>query len=689
MPKLIKGVNDLKSVNPNLAQEWDFEKNGELTPESITANNNRKVWWICHSGHSWEATIGSRNKGSGCPYCAGQRPIVGVNDLATVMPELVSEWDYSENGALTPDSIMVGSGKMVAWICKYGHKWKSSVSNRAKGSGCPYCSGNKIIVGDNDLATKRPELIAEWDSEANYPITPSSIGYMSGKTVSWKCPKCSFTWKAKIANRSQGYNGCPHCNSISVTHPEIAKEWDYEANVNLSFTPDTISIGSSRKAWWRCSRCGHKLLSTINNRGQSKGCPNCNTQTSFPEQAVFYYIKSAFQDAINRYSYHNTEIDIYIPSIQVGIEYDGVFFHDDRLTHENKKDLFCMNNHIKLIRIRENGLVQTANAVNICRENNTDNADLDKCIEKIFSIIGFSRHISIDSKRDEIMIRSQYLQAVKENSFASKHPELLDEWDHQKNKGIDPYSISEYSKLEAWWKCPSCGSEWKASVSMRSRGKKKCIYCHSIEVMKPSLLDEWDYQKNGSAGITPATLTISSGKIVWWRCSKGHSWQASIANRSKGTGCPYCSGYIAIKGKTDLASLRPDLLAEWDYEGNIELGITPDNISISSGKKVWWKCSKGHKWQTIIANRTKGKNCPYCANQKVWKGYNDLVTTNPKLALEWDYDKNGDKKPNDYVQGSNLKVWWLCTKCGHSWQSSIVNRSKHHACPNCHNKYWE
>ena len=686
MPKLLIGINDLLTVNPELSKQWDYKKNKPLTPDKVTAGNNRKVWWLCRKGHSWEATIGSRNKGSGCPFCAGQRPIVGVNDLATLKPELVDEWDYSENGNLKPQNLMPGSGKKVAWVCKQGHKWIASVANRAKGSGCPFCSGNEIIEGINDLATKCPNLIKEWDFNDNKPLMPHNIGYRSGKTVSWICSKCGYKWKAKVANRANGYSCCPHCNSISVTNPDIAKEWDYKRNTDLSFSPDTISIGSTKKVWWKCSHCGHRWLSTISNRGNGRGCPNCNNSTSFPEQAIFYYIKEEFSDAINRIRIKNVELDIYIPSINVGIEYDGVYFHENHLSQENRKDSFCTDNTITFIRIRERGLEQTASATNIFRKNNADYSDLDRCIIELFSIIKHVPQIRIDSKRDELLIHSRFMQSVKENSFASKHPELLDEWDYEKNKGIDPFSVSEHSKMEAYWRCPNCGMQWKASVSMRSRGKKKCSYCNSLEAMNPSILKEWDYEKND---ILPTEITVNSGKILWWVCQNGHSWQASVANRNKGTGCPYCSGNIAIKGKTDLATLRKDLLLEWDFDDNDAMGITPENITPNSGKNVWWICSIGHKWKTIIANRAKGKGCPYCANQKVWKGFNDLSTTNPKLALEWDHEKNGEQRPEDFVQGSNQKVWWKCPKCNNSWQSSIANRNKHHACPKCHYKYWE
>lgn len=71
--KLVKGTNDLATVNPTLAEEWNYEKNGTLTPDQVTAGSEKKVWWKCEFGHEWEAIVLSRNRGNGCPICAGRK----------------------------------------------------------------------------------------------------------------------------------------------------------------------------------------------------------------------------------------------------------------------------------------------------------------------------------------------------------------------------------------------------------------------------------------------------------------------------------------------------------------------------------------------------------------------------------------------------------------------------------------
>ena len=196
----------------------------------------------------------------------------------------------------------------------------------------------------------------------------------------------------------------------------------------------------------------------------------------------------------------------------------------------------------------------------------------------------------------------------------------------------------------------------------------------------PTLMDGWNYERNNELGLDPKTLTCGSGKKAWWKCEKGHEWQANIDSRSKGSGCPYCAGKKVIAGVNDLATTNPKLASEWNYKKNSNL--RPEDFTANSNKKVWWKCSKCHEWLATINSRNSGNNCPYCSNQKVLEGYNDLATRNSKLANEWNYEKNGDLKPEDFTVGSEKKVWWKCNK-GHEWQAKINNRNNGRGCPYC------
>ena len=132
--------NSVLICNPQLAQEWNYEKNGSLTPENVTAYSSKKVWWRCAKGHEWETTVAHRNKGRGCPYCAGQRVVRNYNDLQTINPLLAQEWDYEKNNGLIPSDVMPNSGKKVWWKCTQGHEWQAIIQSRNRGNGCPECA---------------------------------------------------------------------------------------------------------------------------------------------------------------------------------------------------------------------------------------------------------------------------------------------------------------------------------------------------------------------------------------------------------------------------------------------------------------------------------------------------------------------------------------------------------------------
>ena len=126
------------------------------------------------------------------------------------------------------------------------------------------------------------------------------------------------------------------------------------------------------------------------------------------------------------------------------------------------------------------------------------------------------------------------------------------------------------------------------------------------------------------------------------------------------------------------------LLDMWNFPKNNNINI--ETVTLGSNKKVWWKCDKGHEWEALICNMSKSKDCPYCTNRKVLKGYNDLATLNPTLIEEWNYNKNIDILPTEVSAHSGRKVWWKCSKCNHEWQATIDKRSNGRGCPKCKNK---
>lgn len=201
-----------------------------------------------------------------------------------------------------------------------------------------------------------------------------------------------------------------------------------------------------------------------------------------------------------------------------------------------------------------------------------------------------------------------------DNSLSVLRPGLASEWDREKNGGLTPYDVTVSSSKKVWWVCEG-GHSWLAAIHNRSRGTS-CPFCsgkkaspdNSLHALRPDLASGWDKERNG--GLTPHDITTGSTKKAWWICDKGHSWFAQISSRSKGRGCPFCSGR-RIGPDNDLHSRRPDLALEWDQEKNG--GLTPHDVMPGSDKKAWWTCDKGHSWFAYISSRSSGCGCPKCA----------------------------------------------------------------------------
>lgn len=338
--KKVCNDNCLATTKPELVGEWHFEKNNPLTPNEVVAGSNKKVWWICEKGHEWAAIIVSRTlQNTNCPYCAGQK-LSDDNCLATRCPSLANEWHPTKNIELTPREVTAGSNKKVWWMCEKGHEWEAIISDRNRERGCPYC-GNKEACKDNSLQKINPLLALEWNYNMNKNLTPEQILPNSGKKFWWICEK-GHEWKAQVASRNRG-RMCPYCknrktgedNNLAVLSAKIANQWHPTKNSPLS--PKDVTPGSNKKVWWVCEK-GHEWETTINSRNK-RNCPECNKgkQSSFPEQAIFYYCQKIIKESSlgKKLLGYNADIVIYD---EILIEYDGYYFHKDK-KHDQKKTI--------------------------------------------------------------------------------------------------------------------------------------------------------------------------------------------------------------------------------------------------------------------------------------------------------------------------------------------------------------
>jgi hypothetical protein len=349
----------------------------------------------------------------------------------------------------------------------------------------------KLLLTDN-------ELMKDYNYKKNKNIDINRITFGSNKKVWWKCHICGYEWQTTVVNRAGSLKrGCPKCsrikasmnhsltrayhNNISKLYPNIAAEWHPTKNGNL--TPDKISYGSEKKVWWKCSWCKQEWECAVNKRTtRGCGCPNCSkSSTSFPEQAIFYYIKKYFSDSKNRDLSNGFELDIFIPSKKVGIEYDGVRWHNNAntLLKDNKKDENCKINGIELFRLRDKKLKKTISA-KIIRINDGNICDLQLAIQEILAYLSI-KEVKIDILADMSKILGLYRRNLKKDSLLFKYPDIAAEWHPTKNGELKPENIYWSSGKKVWWKCHICGYEWQATPNHRTRermgGYSGCPKC--------------------------------------------------------------------------------------------------------------------------------------------------------------------------------------------------------------------
>lgn len=254
----------------------------------------------------------------------------------------------------------------------------------------------------------------------------------------------------------------------------------------------------------------------------------------------------------------------------------------------------------------------------------------------------------------------------------------------QKKSRKSPTKIYHYHHLRSHNRASKCISkkirklEYKKQFVAAENANEKCVRpgYNDLESQRPDLAAEWHPTKNGD--IKPSQVAVNSRKKVWWLCKQGHEFEEAIDTRCKSKGCPVENGRILIVGINDLETVRPDIAAEWHPSKNGNL--KPSQVTVSSGKLIWWMCPNKHVWQTPVYVRTRGHGCPAEFGTKLVKGCNDLQTLRPDLATEWHPTKNGDLKPSQISICSRQKVWWLCEN-GHDWEATVQARSLGKTCP--------
>jgi len=318
--------NDLKSLFPEIAKEWDVKKN-ENKPNEVSPGSNKKAWWLCEKKHSYYSSTYSRTGlKTGCPYCANQKVGYG-NDLKSLFPEIAKEWDYKKNSSKPEEFTPQSHTKKMWWICPKNHSYEMLISNRvALSQKCPYCSNQKIGYG-NDLASTHPELLKEWDYKKN-KIDPKTIPFGTVAKVWWIC-KEQHSWEATVNKRSStktgSYNptGCPYCQLRNNSKQEIYLKFELKHFFDFDIKDSKIK---AKRIW---------------------------------------------------------DVDIKVRQIKLIIEFDGAYWHKDKELVDLKKTNELKKSGWTVIRVREKPLKILSRKYNISVDSKNHKETANKVLKKL------------------------------------------------------------------------------------------------------------------------------------------------------------------------------------------------------------------------------------------------------------------------------------------------------------------
>ena len=263
-----------------------------------------------------------------------------TNITLDTYPELVIEWHPTKNEGKHPKDFAQFSGKKVWWKCDLGpdHEWEAEIRKRVKtNTNCPFCAGKKISV-TNSLINNYPRIAEQFHPILNADIKVESLFMNSNKTIWWKCDLGpDHEWKTQVYSRTYRNRDCPFCsghnvsvtNNLEINAPKIAKQFDLDKNYPK--LPSDFSTGSNESVWWKCDNPEHRgwqapVAARIR---QSIGCYICNQEERFAsESRLFNIVKDLYPDhkverTIRPKWLEGLEIDIFIPSLNLAIEYQG------------------------------------------------------------------------------------------------------------------------------------------------------------------------------------------------------------------------------------------------------------------------------------------------------------------------------------------------------------------------------
>ncbi len=506
------------------------------------------------------------------------------------------------------------------------------------------------------LASLRPDLAVQ------ALFNPNDVAVGSHDFLEWKCDE-GHRWHAEVRGRVKG-NGCPYCsnkkvlagyNDLKTLNPELAAQ--------ALFDPSTVSIGSGKRLPWQCVS-GHRWVTSVAERSQGRGCPFCSGRK----------VLQGYNDLGTTHPHLVADARFDVTKFSAG---SGKYLPWE-----------CSQGHSWTASPGARSKISGGTGCPICSGNaiqvgfnDLATTHPELVTEALFDTFKVSAGSGFKGKwRCEMghewdaVVKSrvsgrgcpycagnQMLTGF--NDLATLFPLIARE------ALFDASKVHAYTKKKMSWRCAS-GHGWESEVGSRTSGGRGCPVCSSNEI----LVGETDLATRfpeiaKEALFDPTSVAAFSSVRKSWRCNEGHEWITSVASRSSGYGCPYCSGNKVLSGFNDLATTDPDLAKEALFD--------PTMVGRGSHKKLPWRCALGHEWEANVSNRAFHKTgCVYCTGRKALPGFNDLASRFPDLAEEAMFDAT------KFTAGSSARKRWLCVE-GHEWLATVYDRVKGSGCPNC------
>ena len=559
-------------------------------------------------GYQWPGIPNNLLRKEGCGRCAGHIKKTTeefIEEVRRVNPFVKVLGEYTNNK--TP----------IACECvRCGHQWNPWPSSLLRGHGCDECakkSASKSRRKSNDAFIKELSI-------KNPGVKPMENYKGSSVPIRCVCICGNENWYVSPRNLLRG----SLCKKCAIKNSSVAQQKTHEkfvaecAEKNPSIEILGVYSGADRHIEVKCKRCGNIWSPFASAVLKGAGCPKCKKQlqTSFAEQAIYFYIKKHYPKSINSFKngFGRSELDIFIPDIRVGIECDGRNWHKGKAQSEEKKYNTCQKLNIHLIRVRERRIKATGDICDHIIYSEYDDtksySSLDSCIQRLFDYLSLSE--DIDCKRDRIEIQSQYLKLIEEKSLGRLFPGLIPEWHQPSNGSITPFMIKPKSNVSFYWKCPDCGVIYEATPASRTNGTG-CAICAGVKTLTQAEFLKRVHKNH------PTIIVLGEYKNaktrVKCKCSVcGTIWNPIPQAVTTGVGCKKCWEKRMAEQKR-----KPEALFIEQIKSK-HPNITVLGKYINSNGRVPCRCNVcGHEWSPVAQSLMSGFGCGNCAPTKARK----------------------------------------------------------------------